>query len=351
MIKEADMADEGTVFEQVEHQIIDPTTDAAVAFAASRQRRLSMLAALDRRFAWIVTCLPAAGFVVAVALAVAGFAPTPTILAIWLGMHMAILVGVEVGFHRHFSHRSFKTFAPIRVGLAILGSMAFQGPVIWWAATHRRHHQFSDRPGDPHSPQLGEDGFIGSLQGLFHAHIGWLFVAASTRAPGWDRYVRDLYRDQAILRVHVNYFLWLFLGFLIPAVLGALLTWSWTGAALGFLWGGLARVFVMNHVIYWCINSVTHTFGTRPFHTRDLSTNNVWLAIPTLGQAWHNNHHAFPGSASMSMRWWELDPGAWVVRGLEKLGLAWDVRYPTREMIDSKRKARTPAPGAETASV
>jgi len=294
---------------------------------------LRALANLDRRLAWVVTCVPAAGTIVALALPFFGIPITGVEIGLWLTLHMLSLTGVEIGYHRLLSHRSFKAHTAVRVTLAILGSMAFQGPVIWWAATHRRHHSFSDREGDPHSPHL--HGKL--LRGLFHAHMGWLFVQESTRARGWDRYVLDLYRDRAMFRVHANYFVWLALGLVLPGVAGGLLTLSWIGVLLGILWGGLVRIFCVNNV-FWAINSVTHTFGTRPLRANDQSTNNIWLAIPTLGQSWHNNHHAFPSSAVMSVRWWEVDIGAWLIRALEKVGLVWDVKVPTAEMISRLRK-------------
>ena len=300
--------------------------------------RIALLSRLDRRLAWVVSLAPIFGFIVAMILWAIGYPPSWTDLLVWLIMHTLILIGVEVGFHRHFAHRSYKSHPAIRVILAVLGSMAFQGPVIWWAATHRRHHNFSDKPGDPHSPHLHGPGFWPFVRGQFHAHMGWLFVSESTRAIGWDRYVNDLYRDRAIFKVHTLYFYWLLMGFLIPAIVGGLVSGTLMGAFLGFLWGGFVRVFMMNHVFYWCINSVTHTFGTRPFRSDDQSTNNIWLAIPTLGQSWHNNHHAFPSSAFMGLRWWELDLGGLVIHVLQKLKLVWDAKRPSTGMMQRLKR-------------
>jgi stearoyl-CoA desaturase (delta-9 desaturase) len=309
-------------------------------FAEVRRRRLTALARLDRSLAWIVSCGPVVGFAILVGMLAGGYVPGALEISLWLGMHVFALVGVEVGFHRLFSHRSFQTYTPIRVALAIMGSMAFQGPVIWWAATHRRHHRFSDRPGDPHSPHLEGAGLGFLMKGLFHAHLGWLFVAGSTRDFDGGRYAPDLYRDPSIFRVHVNYFGWLLLGFAIPTAIGGIATWSLRGACLGFLWGGLIRIFIMNHVFYWCINSVTHAFGSRPFDVGDQSTNNIWLCIPTLGQSWHNNHHAFPNSAVTQFKWWQIDLGGWFIRLLEAGHLAWDVRCPSREMVAAREVSR-----------
>ncbi|MBA2747189.1 MAG: fatty acid desaturase [Tatlockia sp.] len=305
---------------------------------ASRQARLASLARLDWLLAWVVICVPALAFVIAVSLIFYGYPLTIVEVGLWLGMHVPILIGVEVGFHRHFAHRSFKAHPAVRAALAILGSMAFQGPVIWWAATHRRHHNFSDMPGDPHSPHLFGRGILAFVRGQIHAHMGWLFVPESTRAVGWDRYVQDLYRDRTIFKIHTRYFYWLILGLIIPAIVGGIVYRSPMGVVLGFLWGGLVRIFIMNHVFYWCINSITHTFGTRPFKSGDQSTNNIWLAIPTLGQSWHNNHHAFPSSAIMKLKWWELDLGGLVISLLEKFGLVWDVKTPTPAMIQRLKR-------------
>ena len=328
------MVHEGTVFEQV-----IPESDASEPAGGDERRdqRRKELAKLDRRFAWIVTCTPPLGFIVGVILWINGNGPGWLGFGLLAAFYLVSLIGVEVGFHRLFSHRSFQTYRWIRVLLATTGSFAFQGPVIWWAATHRRHHQHSDKPGDPHSPNLSGKSIFGRIAGLYHAHFGWLFEPESTRALGWDLYVRDLYRERAIFRIHVSYFFWLAVGFVLPAILGGLLTWSWNGVLIGFLWGGLARVFIMNHVFYWCINSVTHAFGTRPFKSNDLSTNNIWLAIPTLGQSWHNNHHAFPGSAVTQYRWWEIDLAGMFIRVLEFFRLAWDVKYPSKQMQLAKR--------------
>ena len=320
--------------------IVDSGSQRAETPTASRPARLAALARLDRRLAWAVSCGPPAGVVAAVLLIFLGYPVRSYVIGIWLFMHLVVLMGVEVGFHRHFTHRSFKMHPTVRAIFAVLGSMAFQGPVIWWSATHRRHHRFSDHPGDPHSPHLEGGGLLGFWRGQFHAHMGWLFVPESTRALGWDRYARDLYRDRTIFKIHTMYFYWLALGFILPAIAGGLITRTWIGALLGFLWGGPVRIFLMNHVFYWCINSVTHTFATRPYEANDQSTNNIWLAIPTFGQSWHNNHHAFPASAIMGLKWWEVDVGGWVIRILELLGLAWDVNTPSPQLIARKQRCQ-----------
>lgn len=294
----------------------------------------------DYRIAWIVTVTPCVLTVAAIVLIFFGLRPGILELSLCFGMYLLTLIGVEVGFHRHFTHSSFKTYMPIRATLAILGSMGFEGPVIWWTAVHRRHHKYSDEEGDPHSPNLHGPGPWGSLKGFYHAHMGWLFDSASTRGAGWNTYTPDLYRDKTIFRIHAWYFYWLGLGVVVPVLICALAHHNFSGALLGLLWGGAVRIFLLNHAI-WAINSVTHRWGKRDFHTPDHSTNNIWLSLPTLGEAWHNNHHAFPSSAFTGFCWWQLDPGGWIIELMKRTGLAWDVKRPTREHI--KRKLIEPA--------
>jgi stearoyl-CoA desaturase (delta-9 desaturase) len=306
--------------------------------------------AADRIFAAVVTFAPIAGAVLAVVLHIKQWYRIGAIeISLMLLMQFLSLVGVEVGFHRLFSHGAYNAHRLVRMSLAALGSMAFQGPVIWWAATHRKHHRYSDRPGDPHSPHLHGPGVWPALRQFMHSHIGWIWVPESMRPIGWSRYVMDLYRDPDILKINVNYFVWLFAGFAFPGVLGGLLHWSWKGALLGVLWGGFVRVFVMNHLTYWCINSVTHSrLGYRAYRTADHSSNVPLLAVPTLGQSWHNNHHAFPTSATMSHEWWQLDLGIWVIRALERVGLVWDVRTPSAQQMAKKKLPRAEATGGVT---
>ena len=315
-----------------------------VAPPANSRGKFDALANLDRRLAWVVTLGPPLGFALALALHFADWYDIGAVeVGIMLGMHISCLVGVELGFHRLFAHRSYRTHKSVEIVFGALGSMAFQGPAIWWAATHRNHHGHSDQLGDPHSPNLHGGGAWGAIGGFFHAHLGWLFVAESTRPPGWSRLGHDLYRQPHIFKIHMAYVYWLFAGFAIPAVVGGFITWSWQGGFLGFLWGGPVRIFVMNHLTYWCVNSVAHSIGARPFVTGDLSTNNALFAIPTLGQTWHNNHHAFPNSAVMGVEWWQVDLGACILRVLEKTGLVWDLKVPSERMIASKRRAKQPS--------
>lgn len=311
----------------------------SAAPSATALARLEHVWKLDVPLALVTTLLPALGLVMAIVLLLHGYGG-PIEFGLAAVMYIATMIGIDVGYHRHFAHGAFKTTLPIRVVFAILGSMAFQGPVIWWVATHRRHHQLSDQPGDPHSPHRSAGTNDNQLRGFVHAHMGWLFDPTCVRAPGWAHYARDLYRDVAIFQIHMSYFSWLLLGLALPALLGGIVTWTWTGVGLGFLWGGLVRLFFSNH-FSWAINSLCHSYGSRPFASHgDQSTNNWWLALPTLGESWHNNHHAFPNSAKFGLTWSQLDPGMWCIRALEMCGLAWDIKIPTSRLIEQKTVRR-----------
>jgi stearoyl-CoA desaturase (delta-9 desaturase) len=232
-------------------------------------------------------------------------------------------VGITVGFHRLFTHRSFKTRRPLRALFAVFGSAAVEGPLIEWVSTHRKHHRFSDLPGDPHSPHTDHGvGWRGALRGLLHAHVGWMFRGDGRASE--ERYAKDLLADPLICAVDRMFPLWVLLGLAFPFGLGVALTGSLVGGLTGLLWGGAVRILVLHHATF-SINSLCHFFGRRRFATGDESRNLAWLAIPTFGEAWHNNHHAFPTSAHHGLTRRQLDPGGWLIDGLEKLGLAWDV--------------------------
>lgn len=232
-------------------------------------------------------------------------------------------LGVTVGYHRLFTHGSFRTSAPMRALLAMLGSAALEGPVIEWVATHRKHHRFSDRDGDPHSPHVDHGhGWSGALRGLLYAHVGWVLrdpVIANRR-----RYARDLLADPVLRLIDATFLVWALAGLALPFGLGVALSGSVAGGLRGLLWGGAVRIFFLHHATF-SINSLCHFFGRQRFDTGDQSRNLRWLAIPTLGEAWHNNHHAFPTSARHGLGRLEIDPSAWAIALLEALGLAWDV--------------------------
>jgi stearoyl-CoA desaturase (Delta-9 desaturase) len=256
----------------------------------------------------------------------------PTELAILAVGYVLTGVGITVGYHRLFTHRSFETYRAVRYVFAVLGQMAVEGDVVAWVSDHRKHHQFSDQEGDPHSPHAGfGGGVIGALRGLWHAHTGWLF-SESGRADQ-SRYAKDLLRDRG-LRVIARLFLPLVLvSLLVPALVG----WALIGGGYGFLaglfWGGAVRIFLLHHVTF-SINSICHFWGRRRFASRDESRNVWWLSWISFGESWHNNHHAFPTSAFHGLRKVEIDPGGWVILALEKLGLAWRVvRIPPEKQV------------------
>ena len=244
-------------------------------------------------------------------------------LAILLASYLLTGLGITVGFHRLFTHRSFQTTRTVRYVFAILGQMAVEGTVVSWVANHRKHHQFSDRSGDPHSPHADfGDGFVQAAKGLWHAHTGWLFDrhAAADR----NRYAKDLLDDRGLRVIG-----WLFLPIVaVSLLLPALAGWWWIGGRYGFLaglvWGGVVRILLLHHVT-WSINSICHYWGRRRFPVRDESRNVWWLSWLSFGESWHNNHHAFPSAAFHGLRPGEIDPGGWVIRALERAGLAWRV--------------------------
>ncbi len=244
-------------------------------------------------------------------------------IAVFLICYMLTGFGVTIGFHRHLTHRAFKAKPWVRGTLAILGSAAIEGPVIAWVADHRKHHAFADVEGDPHSPHVDHGvGLKGALRGLFHAHVGWLFI--HTHRGNKERYAPDLMKDPLIRWIDRRFVLWVVLGLLFPFALGGLIGGSLDAALTGLLWGGAVRMLVVHHVTY-SINSLCHFFGNQAFDTGDESRNLAWLSFFTFGEAWHNNHHAFPTSYEHGMRRWQFDPSRYVIRGLEKMGLVWDV--------------------------
>ena len=231
--------------------------------------------------------------------------------------------GITVGFHRLFTHRSFKTGKAVRAILAALGSAAIEGPVISWVADHRKHHNYSDQPGDPHSPHVDHGhGLKGALRGLFHAHVGWLFIHSERGLK--TRYAPDLLKDPIVSFINRTFVLWVAAGLVVPFFLGWAIGGTVAEGLTGLLWGGAVRMLVLHHATY-SINSLCHFFGRRKYETTDESRNLWWLSFFTFGEAWHNNHHAFPTSARHGLSRWNFDPSAWVIWGLEKTGLAWDV--------------------------
>lgn len=273
-----------------------------------------------RRLAFFTVVIPAIGFICAILYSIHfGFRWEDFAL---LGlMYFLTSFGVEGGFHRFFSHRAFKAGPTTTAVIGILGCMAAQGPILFWAATHRMHHSFTDQNGDPHSPRALSPGFLGRIKGLWHGHVGWLFTI---QRGNWTTYVPDLFENRVVLFINQNYLIWLFAGLAIPTAIGSALN-GIEGAIRGLLWGGLARIFLLDQAT-WAVNSIGHTFGKRPYQTRDASGNIGWLALVTAGGSWHNNHHANPALAHNDFHFWQIDTTAWVIRFLGLIGLAWDIR-------------------------
>lgn len=257
---------------------------------------------------------------------------------LYLGMLLAgcalTLLGITVSYHRLLSHRAFDCVAPVRFLFTALGAMAVEGSPIRWCAVHRRHHQYSDAEGDPHSPHLHDGGVWNTIRGFCYAHMGWLFTEFWSHADT-RRYVPDLHRDSICAFISRYYYMFVILSIAIPMAIGGLATMSWTGALLGVVWGGLVRIFLSHHIT-WSVNSVCHVFGSRDFQSSDYSTNNAVCAMLSVGEGWHNNHHAFPTSACFGLKWYQFDTGWLVINTLRRCGLAWNVHRPTREAIEAK---------------
>jgi stearoyl-CoA desaturase (Delta-9 desaturase) len=301
--------------------VADPVTELPPREVASGRAPLGV-----RLVTLVVITVPLLGLVAA-PFFLWGWGFTWVDLGLLVGMYLLTALGITVGFHRLFTHRSFETYAWVKVIYAALGSMAVQGPMFKWVALHRRHHQHSDTPDDPHSPHHHGRGVLGLLRGAWHAHIGWFFDRDPEDLP---RYVQDLRKSGALRVASALFLLWVALGLLVPAVLGGLLTLSWAGVWTALIWGGLVRVFLVHHVS-WSVNSACHLWGLRPYRSDDQSRDNVVFGVLALGEGWHNTHHAFPTSARHGLRWWQVDVSYGVIRALALLGLAWDVRLPSAE--------------------
>src|SRR6266571_3009645 len=284
---------------------------------------------------------PAQRFLVGLFVAVPLAALAAAIPLLWgwgLGWHDVLIalafywlsgLGVTVGYHRYFTHGSFKAKTGLRVALAIAGSLAIEGPVITWVSDHRRHHKYSDKEGDPHSPWRYGDDWKALSKGLLYAHIGWLFDPNMTSQ---EKFSPDLLADRRIKGVDGWFPGLVAVTLLLPALIGGLWGMSWQGAVTAFFWGSLVRVSLLHHVT-WSINSICHTLGERPFVSRDKSANVWWLAVPSMGESWHNLHHADPTCARHGVLRGQVDTSARVIRWLEKLGWVHDVRWPRPDRI------------------
>jgi stearoyl-CoA desaturase (Delta-9 desaturase) len=257
-----------------------------------------------------------------------------TDLIVLLVMYLATAIGITVGFHRLLTHRAFASYPWVERTFAVLGSLSVQGSVMDWVADHRKHHAHTDREGDPHSPHIGHGS---GLSGLWHAHVGWLLETQGQ--ADWKKYAAELYEDPAMRMIGRRFPQLAVLSLLIPAVAGWMLhDFTLGGALRGLVWGGLVRIFFVHHVT-WSVNSVCHFFGSRRFDLDDHSTNVGWLAVLSLGESWHHNHHAFPRSAYHGLRWWEVDPSGLIIGAMQKLGLAWNVVRITPERQQARAAA------------
>ncbi|MBX3355704.1 MAG: fatty acid desaturase [Phycisphaeraceae bacterium] len=277
--------------------------------------------------------VPTLALIAGIWLAWGGWCSTTDLVMLGVGYVLTAL-GVTIGYHRLFTHRAFEASPVVAWFFGILGSMSVQGPLLWWAATHRQHHQHSDDEHDPHSPHAGHaQGLLGAIRGFWHAHVGWL-CTRDLRSQT-ERYVPDLMADPIARRIDRLFPLWVALGLVIPALIGGVIAGTWTGAALGLLWGGLVRIFLMHHAT-WSINSVCHLWGWRDFESGDESRNNPIMGIVSMGEGWHNNHHAFPASARHGFGL-QLDVSWIIIRALSWVGLTRRLRLPDPARMEQKR--------------
>lgn len=316
---------------------VAPACKAVLKGIATKLSLTHVFARLGRRVNVLVVAIPPLGLMVAMVLLWNGIFRWTDLLLL-VAMYTTTTLGITVGFHRLLTHRAFETRPAVRLVLAVLGSMAVENPVIIWVADHRQHHAFADEEGDPHSPHTHVgSGWAATLRGLFHAHVGWLLDHARRSDP--IRYAPDLLVERSMREISRLFLPLVFAGILIPFGLGVALTGTIAGGLTGALWGGLVRILLQHHTTF-SVNSIGHFHGRRPFATRDRSTNVAWLAIPSLGDSWHNNHHAFPTRARHGIERWQLDLSWICVLALQRLGLAWNVQGDGAPVSASGLRAR-----------
>ena len=286
----------------------------------------------------VAVVLPPVGLLSAMGL-LWGVAFHPVDLILLVSLYVICAFGTTIGFHRYFTHRGFTAHPAVKATLAILGCMTMQGPVTQWVTDHRKHHALSDQPGDPHSPHGHGEGFGGAVRGFVHAHVGWLFTNLGMEQG--RAYGKDLYDDALVRWIDRLYLLWVVLTLGIPFGVGYLVGGTWERGLEAMVWGGLLRIFLYQHATF-AVNSICHMFGRRDFRSRDEARNNWLVALLVFGEGWHNNHHAFPASARHGLLRGQFDVSWWVIRGLEKAGLVWDVRTPDAPQLERRRWA-TPA--------
>jgi stearoyl-CoA desaturase (delta-9 desaturase) len=306
--------------------LYQPPTDPSAVDAPERQTAGHLF------WLYLFVIVPLLAVVFAIPLAWGGFVG-PVDIALLILFYSVSAAGITVGFHRHFTHGAFKATPALRIVLAVAGSLAIEGPLDRWVADHRKHHAFSDKEGDPHSPWRYGDSVPALMKGLFYAHMGWLFDVEQTSRR---KYAPDLLDDPSMQRVSRAFPLMVLTSVYLPALLGGLLTWSWWGALTALFWAGLVRIALVHHIT-WSINSICHVMGNHPFKSRDRSGNVWWLAIPSLGESWHNLHHADPTCARHGVKRGQIDISARLIRWLEQAGWAYDVRWPKADRLESRR--------------
>jgi stearoyl-CoA desaturase (Delta-9 desaturase) len=290
-----------------------------VATVRSRTSRISQIVTL------VAVIVPPLGIVSAMGL-LWGVAFRWVDLLLLAGFYVGCAFGTTIGFHRYFTHRGFTARKPVEAMLAVLGCMTVQGPLTQWVTDHRKHHALSDQPGDPHSPHVGHgEGAWGAVRGFAHAHVGWLFENLGME-QGRD-YGKDLYDNRLVRTIDRLYLLWVALTLGLPFLIGYAVGGTVATGLEGLVWGGLIRIFLYQHATF-SVNSICHMFGRKDYRSRDEARNNWIVAVLVFGEGWHNNHHAFPSSARHGLRRWQIDVSWWVIRGMEKLGLVWDVKVP-----------------------
>ncbi|MGZ8694856.1 MAG: acyl-CoA desaturase [Gaiellaceae bacterium] len=295
--------------------------------ARSRTSRISQVVTL------VAVIVPPLGLLMAMGL-LWGVAFHPIDLALLAGMYVLCAFGTTIGFHRYFTHRGFEARAPVKATLAILGCMTMQGPLTQWVTDHRKHHAYSDQPGDPHSPHVGHgDGALGAARGFVHAHVGWLF--SNLGMEQGRLYAKDLYEDRMLRWIDRAYLLWVGLTLGIPFAIGYAVGGTWAAALEGLVWGGLVRIFAYQHATF-SVNSICHMFGRKDYASRDEARNNWLVAALVFGEGWHNNHHAFPASARHGLSRFQIDISWWVIRAMERMHLVWNVKVPDARALERR---------------
>ena len=263
----------------------------------------------------------------------------PVDVALFLGLYVVCAFGTTIGFHRYFTHKGFEARVPVKALLAILGCMTMQGPVTQWVTDHRKHHALSDQPGDPHSPHVGHgEGAWGAVRGFVHAHVGWMF--SNLGMEQGREYGRDLYEDRLVRAIDRMYLLWVVLTLGIPFAIAYAVGGTWEAGLEGLVWGGLIRIAAYQHATF-SVNSICHMFGRKDYRSRDEARNNWLVAVLVFGEGWHNNHHAFPVSARHGLTPRQIDVSWWVIRGMEKLRLVWNVKVPDAAQRERRRIVTT----------